>query len=353
MNSLHKAILALALAAAPVLTANAAEGVKLTQKSDRVTIEINGELFTEYWFQGNQHPATISKKKDGKVESVQLPTKHVYFWPVMGPGGISMTRGWPMNPEAKNEQQDHPHHRGLWYAHGDVNRIDFWSEEEKAGRIVHDQFLEMKSGPTEGLLRTSCKWVAPDGSVTCTDERVFRVYNRPNNERLFDFEITIKAPADKPIVMGDTKEGSMSIRVAESMRVATADKKVPGKGHIINSEGVENDTAWGKRAAWCDYNGPVQDKHLGVAIFDHPSNPVHPTYWHVRTYGLFSVNPFGIAEFEKKPVDKKNKEAAKPGDLTIPAGQSKTWKYRFYMHEGDEKAANVAGRYVEYTKRVQ
>ena len=38
------------------------------------------------------------------------------------------------------------------------------------------------------------------------------------------------------------------------------------------------------------------------------------------------------------------------GDITIPAGESLTFKYRFYFHKGDDKQAEVAERYCEYTK---
>ena len=43
-----------------------------------------------------------------------------------------MTRNWPMK-NVENEEHDHPHHRSFWYAHGDVNGHDFWSEGSKAG----------------------------------------------------------------------------------------------------------------------------------------------------------------------------------------------------------------------------
>ena len=79
-----------------------------------------------------------------------------------------------------------------------------------------------------------------------------------------------------------------------------------------------------------------------MAIFDHPENPRHPTWWHVRDYGLFAANPFGIHDFEKKP--------AGTGDFKIPAGQSATFKYRFYLHEGDEQQGQVAARYREYAE---
>jgi hypothetical protein len=38
------------------------------------------------------------------------------------------------------------------------------------------------------------------------------------------------------------------------------------------------------------------------------------------------------------------------GDLKVPAGGKITFRYRFYLHEGDEKQAQVAARFAEYTK---
>lgn len=326
------------------LAANAAEGVSIVNNKDRITVEINGQLFTEYWFQGNQHPAVTKKKgADGQTVETTIPTRHVYFWPLNGPGGLPMTRAWPMVPNAEGEEKDHQHHRSLWFSHGAVNGVDFWSEADKAGKIVHDQFVELKSGNDEGLIKSTCKWVGPDGKLVCTDERVFRVYNRPASERLFDFEVTLKASAGQDVVFGDTKEGSMAIRVAESMRL-TKGKNQKGEGRIVQNTGTEGAATWGKKAEWCDYSGPVRGKTVGVAILPHPKNPVHPTWWHVRDYGLFAANPFGAHDFEKSPPG--------TGNLTIPAGKSITFRYRFYLHEGDEKQAKVADRYQEYLTKT-
>ncbi|HMJ92199.1 MAG TPA: PmoA family protein [Candidatus Acidoferrum sp.] len=327
-----------------------AQGVNIVQSNDSVRVEINGELFTQYWFKGKQHLA-LMEGKDGITKT--NPTKHVYFFPVMGPGGVSMTRSWPMVNGVPGEEIDgHPHHRGLWFAHGKVNGVDFWGEVEKSGKIVHDQFLEMKGGKDEGVIKSSSKWIAPDGKVVCFDERTARFYNRPANERVMDFEITIKALPDRDALFGDTKEGTMAIRVNEEMRV-TRGKKQPGTGHIVLSTGIRDDAppekgetkTWGKRADWCDYYGKVGGKTVGIAIFNHPSNPVSPTPWHVRDYGLFAANPFGIHDFEKKE--------AGAGNLTVPAGKSITFKYRIYIHEGDEQSAKVAERYKEYVAQVK
>jgi len=299
----------------------AKHGVRITEQSDRLRVEINGKLFTEYFFKDVPRP---------------------YCYPLLGPNGVPMTRDWPMK-NSPGEAQDHPHHRSFWFAHGAINGSDFWSEEKTFGKTVHERFTKISSGSKAGVIRSRNQWVARDGTVVCTDDRTLRIYNRPDNERLFDFEITLHA-GQSEVTFGDTKEGTMALRLAETMRLAP-NKDNAGKptGHIVNSEGVRDGATWGKRAAWCDYYGPVAGQTLGAAIFDHPQNPRFPTWWHVRDYGLFAANPFGRHDFEKLP----EKTA---GNLVVPAGQSVTFRYRFYLHEGDEKQAKVAERYAEFAK---
>jgi len=288
------------------------QGVKIVKADKKLKVEINGKLFTEYNYQDVPRP---------------------FFYPVIGPAGVSIIRHWPMK-EGKDEARDHRHHRSLWFTHGEVNGHDFWTEGRGSGKIFHDKFEKITSGRDVGIIQSRNKWVARDGKVVCTDTRTHRFYNRPDGQ-IMDFEITIHASNGR-VVLGDTKEGSMAIRLAPTMRV---EGKV-GKGHIINSEGHRDGAAWGKRADWCDYYGPVNGEIVGVAIFDHPSNPKHPTWWHVRTYGLFAANPFGVHDFEKKP--------AGAGDIIIPDGESLTFKYRFYFHKGDQVQAKVAEQYRQY-----
>ena len=293
----------------------AQQGVQISKLADRLRIEIDGQLFTEYFFKDVPRP---------------------YCYPVIGPGDSPMTRNWPMKT-TPDEEHDHPHHRSLWFAHGSINGHDFWSEEKGFGKTVHEEFTEIKSGKDSGVIKSRNKWVTREGTVVCTDDRMLRVYEPKNAaERIFDFEITLHA-SNGPLVFGDTKEGTMAMRLAETMRL----KGPVGHGHIVNSAGIRDDETWGKRADWCDYYGPVNGKTVGVAIFDHPQNPRHPTWWHVRDYGLFAANPFGQHDFEKLS----NKTA---GNLNVPAGGDLTFRYRFYLHEGDEKQAHVAELYQEY-----
>ncbi len=291
------------------------EAVTLTELDGKIRVEIGGKLFTEYHFKDVSRP---------------------FLYPIIGIGEVKMTRNWPMK-EAENEERDHPHHRSLWYAHGSVNGQDFWSESSKAGKTVHEKFLEISSGKKFGVIRSQNKWVAKDGTVVATADQTIR-FSGNANLRFIDYDVTIHA-SNGELIMGDTKEGTMAIRLAETMRLAQPKGK-QGQGHIVNSEGIRDGETWGKRAAWCDYYGPVSDKLVGVAMFDHPKNPQYPTWWHVRDYGLFAANPYGVHDFEKKP--------AGTGNFIIPAGKSVTYRYRFVFHEGDEKQADIAELFKKY-----
>ena len=302
--------------------------VAVKELANKIRVTIDGELFTEF--------------RHGDAP-------HVYYYPVLGPGGVSLTRSWPMqNPP--DEEHDHLHHRSMWFSHGLVNGVDFWTEQapgkgeakNSLGKIVFEKVLEAKSGADAGVLTTLQKWVAPDGSIPVTSTQTLRVYQRPKNERLFDFEVTLTA-GDKDVVFGDTKEGTFGIRLAESMRLKQP--KAPGNGHILNSEGLRDEKVWGQHAKWVDMSGPADGKTYGVAIFDHPSNLRHPTRWHARDYGLFAANPFCEVE-----MDKTQPKGA--GDYKLAAGKSVIFKYRVLLHEGDGDADKLAERFDEYAKTV-
>lgn len=301
-----------------VLAGTVRAAVTITQRQDKLRVEINGKLFTEYHFKGGPRP---------------------YFYPLLGPDELPMTRKWPME-NTTDEQHDHPHHRSLWYSHSSVNGLDFWTDPSTNCHIVHQKFIAIKSGEASGEIQSADNWLKADGTLVCSDVRTMRIYDRPDNQRLFDFDVTLQAPPDHAVVFGDDKDGAMAVRVAETMRLKQP--HAPGQGHIVLSTGARDEKTWGKRADWCDYYGPVDGKTVGIAIFDHPDNLRHPTWWHVRDYGLFAANPFGVHDFEKKPKG--------TGDFTLPAGQSMTFRYRFYLHQGDEQQAGVAKEYDEYCR---
>lgn len=345
MNPYKLAFAALCLSQAFtfVEAADTATDVRLTTLADRVRVEVGGQLFTEYIF------------GDGASKP--------YCYPVLASDGTPLTRNFPTKKVA-GEDTDHPWHRSLYFAHSNVNGVDFWNEgsgdkgksPDAKGKTVHDKLVEVSSGKV-GVLRTSNRWVAPDGKVVCTDDRKIS-FHATADARMIDFEITLHAPANEPLVLGDNKDGTMAIRLAQWMAMPhksqggganitsasndVASASTASKGHIANSAGQRDGDCWGKLADWCDYFAEHVDKIYGVAIFDNPQNFRHPTWWQVRDYGLFGANPFGKHDFEGL------KDQPHAGDHTIPAGGELTLCYRFYFHNGDEKTAKIAEHYADY-----
>ena len=79
---------------------------------------------------------------------------------------------------------------------------------------------------------------------------------------------------------------------------------------------------------------------VGIAIFDHPDNPKHPTYWHARGYGLFAANIFGVKQFTK---DGRRQHDPEPGETM-------RFRYRVVIHPGDATAAKLSALYDDYAK---
>lgn len=287
-------------------------GVRIVEREGALDVNINGRLFTRYVFTGTPKP---------------------YCYPIIGPGGKPVTRNFPMRVVG-GESTDHPHHRSFWFTFGSVNGIDFWGESPRAGKIIHRQFERLQNGSVYGLIRSRNDWVSAEGKKVCEDVRELRVY-AISTGRLMDFTVTVRA-TEGPVVFGDTKEGMLGFRVASSMEVDR------GQGHIENSRGNKDGDAWGKQAEWCDYYGPVDGKTIGVTIMEHPTSFRHPTYWHVRTYGLFAANPFGVRDFTG--------DKTKDGSYTIPAGGEITFRYRIFVHEGTTADAHVPELYAVYAK---
>src|SRR5262245_2337248 len=95
------------------LVSSLAAAAELTvEKNDRgVVVKIDGQFFTEYLTHlGGQ------------------PLAKPILWPIHGTNGKSITRAYPMIPDAPGEERDHPHQRSFWFTHGEVNGIDFWGE---------------------------------------------------------------------------------------------------------------------------------------------------------------------------------------------------------------------------------
>ena len=127
------------------------------------------------------------------------------------------------------------------------------------------------------------------------------------------------------VTFGDTKEGGLfSIRVPTSMDAKDKGRIENSEGQVFDS-GQGEETTWGVPAAWVDYSGPLGDgSEWGHTVVDHKDNPWHPTHWHVRGYGLYTANPFGLHDFKgDENVD---------GSWTIDGGKTAVARFRLIIH---------------------
>jgi hypothetical protein len=301
-----------ALAAA--FTAAQGKEIKLTKAEDTIAITIGGEAFTTYHF--------------GKDRAKPV------LYPVAGPGGKRMVRDFPFSKDSPGEAHDHIHHESLWYSHGDVNGISFWHIGKTRGKIVHKKFL--KSGPDE--IATENEWISPAGKAQCSDTTRIRFFSLPDGGRGIDYRVTLRA-THGDVKFGDTKEGSMGIRTHPALRLQG--KVATGKA--VNSGGVEGKGVWGKPSKWLYYWGKVDGATVGVGIFDHPSNPRHPTTWHARDYGLIAANPFGYSYFLGKKRG--------TGDIILKNGEEISFRYAFVFLGGDKQGSKVEQIYNQWSSK--
>lgn len=279
------------------------------------TISINGQPFTTFQTGENANKPFLA--------------------PLRAASGKIITRRFPMET-VEGESRDHLHHRGLWFSYDDVNGVKFWENDPtyKRGRIGRISVRDaIWTGGKNGKLTANMEWHDQDGKVLLIEHREMTFYPDKDSRKV-DFLITLEAADD--LTLGDTKEGAFAIRLAEPF----TEKK---GGKIVNSEGREKAiNVWGKRAQWVDYSCELDGERLGVAIMDHPSNPHHPTYWHARDYGLFSLNPFGQHAFDP---------AAAENITKLAKGQKLTFQWRVLVHPGDALSGKVAENYQEFSKK--
>lgn len=285
---------------------------------------VDGKLFTSYCY-----------------ENVCKPI----LYPVCTSAGTIVTRGFPLKPK-EGERGDHPHQVGMWLNYGNVNGYDFWgngktgSKDTKDGEVKHVKIQKLSKGTGEGVMVTTESWLAPSGKELLSENTEYH-FIAHGEVRIIDRITTLKATGEK-ISFGDTKEGMFAIRVARQLELPSKDSLVliDRKGNVttlmpmsndgitgnyISSEGVTCLDVWGKRARWMELYGNIANEKISLVICDHPKNPGYPTYWHARSYGLFSANPLGVKDFT---------DGKEEMNFNIPSGVSSTFRYRVVVNSG-------------------
>lgn len=295
--------------------------VAVNTEQRRVDVSIDGQPFTSYIW-----PTKLAKP---------------VLYPLRTAKGTIVTRAYPLQPR-EGERTDHPHQVGVWLTYENVNGIDFWNNSEaikpqdapQMGIIRHRAILSAKGGMDQGELEVEADWLTYEKKVLLKEHTRYVFHGGPNF-RGVDRITTLQAQGEK-VVFADSKDGMFGLRVVRALEApsdkpevftdasgrATTVAKLDNtgvNGVYLTSEGKPGEAAWGTRGQWCNLSGKVGEEPLTISIFDHPSNPGFPTYWHARGYGLFAANPLGEKIFSN------GKEEL---NLTLAPHQSVTFRYR-------------------------
>ncbi len=272
--------------------------VEISEENGQLIIRIGGQEYTRYQF--------------------GAPRWKPYLYPLRAANGLSLLADAPT---------DHRHHHGIWVGHGRVDDSDFWLERHNSGKIVHRKFEQIASGEESGAFTAVSDWTSAAGEVILVDTRTYTFHEGSSEGRFFDFELELKPPDARSVTLYPSNEAGLPhIRVAEGLAVKTG-------GTLTNADGKTNERGtYRQRSAWLDCSGKLGRLECGIAVFNHPDNPEHPTPWFTRDYGPFSPN-YGF--FREDPI-------------VITPSEPLHLRYRVYTHSGDVEHGGVAEAWSDY-----
>lgn len=207
-----------------------------------------------------------------------------FFYPLLGPAsGQSLTRmGHPGAP-------DHDHHRSIWFAHADVQGVNFWADRTPA-RVTQKQWLAYQDGEDEAAMAVLLGWNDGHDPKDLMEQTLIAAMKPgEGGETFLELQSTFK-PTAAQLELGKSNFGFLAVRVAKAISAFF------GGGTLTGSEGGTGEQAlFAKPARWIDYSGEQPGGHAeGISFFDHPANPGHPNAWHVREDGWIGAAP-GLA----------------------------------------------------------
>lgn len=249
------------------------------------------------------------------------PSLHRPFvFPLIGPSGRSLTRmGHPHDP------MGHSHHNSVWISHTSVNGVSFWDDKSKA-RILHQRIDEFEdTDPSAGVF-TLNHWIDQAGKVLLAERRATRIQPLQNGE--FFLLIDLELVGQEEVTFGKTPFGLVGVRMAKT--IGTHD----GGGIIRNSAGGinEKEILW-KQAKWVDYSGPITATAIeGITLMDHPSNPNHPSYFHVRGDGWMGSS------------------LTYDAPRTLLPNKPLSLRYALYIHAGQPTPEQLNQRWTDFSR---
>jgi hypothetical protein len=249
--------------------------------------------------------------------------------PVRVPGGPSLTCFAP---------HDHLWHCGFWFNWKYIDGVNYWenaADGHPEGRIRPRPPEALHVEGDTARLRAQYAYIDPRRGEIATETRQI-AWRRPADDgsHALDWTVALRAGA-APLTLDRTPVtqqtpwggyGGLSWRFARGMGQVEGLDAAGRRGKAIEHQSAAWATLWGRLDG-----GP--DLWAGVAMFDHPSNPRHPTPWR------FIADP-GFAYLNPSPL------FAAPWELS--AGEELVLHYRVLVYPGPADGQRLAAEFAAF-----
>jgi len=212
---------------------------------------------------------------------------------------------------------DHPWQHGIFTGFHRINGFNYWKEDEGRQRFV--RLLDLQEASDRVSWRALAELVAPDGNVVLEEEDTITIHAPESADAyVIDFDLLLHAK-EREVNFGKFFVGGVAVRMPW-------DKANPRQTHL-NSNGLRDRQCEQQRAAWCNVERPFGGEIFGIAVFDHPTNPNHPSGWRADEQGLINPNVSAL------------------GDWKLPAKQTRRFRYRLLVYRGSATREQLGKRF--------
>jgi hypothetical protein len=218
---------------------------------------------------------------------------------------------------SEDKPADHPWQHGVFTGFHRVNGFNYWKEDQGKQRFV--RLFDLTEASDRVSWRALVELTAPNGDVVLDEEDAITIHAPESADAyVIDFDLLLRA-RDKDVTFGKYFVGGLSVRMPW-------DKERSRQTHL-NSEGQRNRDCEQQRAKWCNVERPIGDDTFGIAVFDHPDNPNHPSGWRADEQGLINPNVSSAA------------------DWVIAAHKQQSFKYRLVVYRGSATQKQLSARF--------
>lgn len=250
-----------------------------------------------------------------------------YVHPLYDLDGNVLTEDFP---------EDHPHHRGIFWAWhqtllADKKLGDGWATQDYSWEVTDAKVSrddERWVALQVQVSWTSPHWLDPGGERKpfVRETTTIRVHRTTNDVRKIDFEIRLQALEHGLRIGGaDNEKGyggfSLRVRLPEDVRFTGSDGDVAPRRVPVET------------GPWLDISGHLGESAQpnGIVVLGHPSNPKHPHPWILRRKGSMQ----NAAYPGREPVALSNQHP-----LSL--------RYRLVLHRGAVDLAKITTWQREY-----